>query len=217
MAKITFEDKNYFAGQPFNQLKDSEVNEIKDSVNALYGTDNNALGYAVVTELPATIPIGVQLLYNGTMWRGLLEGESSLAAGTPWPVKGYKEWIAELSQQSSNAPIIEKIFKDTFFVGTDESFTSYRVSAGVYELRTTNNLPELTHDSNNVLSFAQYRNQSGLTEPKSLIYSVSYQRVGPPYSFVTINFRDFNATSVDEDFGSVKKFIISIKLYPPAP
>jgi len=38
MAKITFEDKNYFAGQPFNQLKDSEVNEIKTSVNALYGT-----------------------------------------------------------------------------------------------------------------------------------------------------------------------------------
>jgi hypothetical protein len=88
MAKITFEDKNAFTGQPFNQLKAAEVNEIKASVNALY---DGAGAYAVVTELPETIPPGVQLLYNGTMWRGVLEGESSLAAGTPWPVKGYKE------------------------------------------------------------------------------------------------------------------------------
>jgi hypothetical protein len=99
MAKITFEDKNYFAGQPFNQLKDSEVNEIKASVNALY---DGAGAYAVVTELPAIIATGLQLLYNGTMWRGLLEGESSLAAGTPWPVKGYKEFslFAEVNLNS---------------------------------------------------------------------------------------------------------------------
>jgi len=47
--------------------------------------------YMVVAELPATIPTGKQVLYNGTMWRGIVEGESSLPAGTPWPVKGYKE------------------------------------------------------------------------------------------------------------------------------
>ena len=49
------------------------------------------LGYITATELPTTIADGVVLLYNGTMWRGLATGESSLPAGTPWPVKGYKE------------------------------------------------------------------------------------------------------------------------------
>jgi hypothetical protein len=102
MAKITFEDKNKFAGQPLNQLTDANVTEIKTSVNALYGADDNPLGYVDVTELPATIPPGVQLLYNGTMWRGLLEGESSLAAGTPWPVKGFKEWTAKVTQVDSS-------------------------------------------------------------------------------------------------------------------
>ena len=49
--------------------------------------------YEMVDSLPESIPYGHQVLYNGTMWRGLVEGESSLPAGTPWPVKGYKEII----------------------------------------------------------------------------------------------------------------------------
>jgi hypothetical protein len=47
------------------------------------------LPYTMVDSLPASIPYGHQVLYNGTMWRGLVEGESTLPAGTPWPVKGY--------------------------------------------------------------------------------------------------------------------------------
>jgi hypothetical protein len=47
--------------------------------------------YALVDSLPVTIGDGVVLMYNGTLWRGLTSGESSLAVGTPWPVKGYKE------------------------------------------------------------------------------------------------------------------------------
>ncbi len=106
MAKITFEDKNKFAGQPFNGLKATEVNEIKESVNAIYDAmfdaEGRPLGYAVVAELPDTIPEGTQLLYNGTMWRGLLEGESSLDAGTPWPVRGYKLIVQEVTTQDGS-------------------------------------------------------------------------------------------------------------------
>jgi hypothetical protein len=45
-----------------------------------------------IAELPASIPVGIQILTrdSGTMWRGLLAGESSLPAGTPWPVRGYR-------------------------------------------------------------------------------------------------------------------------------
>lgn len=52
------------------------------------------VSYLTVSSLPETIAEGVVLLYNNTLWRGLLSGESSLPAGTPWPVKGYKEFIA---------------------------------------------------------------------------------------------------------------------------
>jgi hypothetical protein len=63
--------------------------------SALVGVPNQS--YQVVdtlAELPASIPVGVQILTrdSGTMWRGLVTGESSLPAGTPWPVKGYKEF-----------------------------------------------------------------------------------------------------------------------------
>jgi len=69
--------------------------------------------YDVVTELPATITDGRVKLYNGTMWRGLLEGESSLAAGTPWPVKGYKEFSL-VCEVNADTDTVTKIifFKD---------------------------------------------------------------------------------------------------------
>jgi hypothetical protein len=76
--------------------------------SALVGVPNQS--YQVVdgiADLPASIPVGVQILTrdSGTMWRGLVAGESSLPAGTPWPVKGYKEYSALLSQSGTNAPV----------------------------------------------------------------------------------------------------------------
>ncbi len=112
MARITFEDKNKFAGQPFNELKATEVNEIKNSVNALYDGEG---GYAVVEELPDTIPVGTQLLYNGTMWRGLLEGESSLTAGTPIPTRGYWDVVFRLSFNLDTEEIIsQSLIRDEY-------------------------------------------------------------------------------------------------------
>jgi len=191
MAKITFEDKNYFAGQPFNQLKDSEVNEIKTSVNALYGTDNNALGYAVVTELPATIPIGVQLLYNGTMWRGLLEGESSLAAGTPWPVKGYKEYDANIRREE--LVTVSEIVK----INTADISISLEDAGYVLFITSCENV--------------NYFNDFILT---AMVYDVG-EAIGIPCGF---HREELNITLLFEQSADEIELIeISIKLYPPAP
>jgi len=64
--------------------------------------------YTTVAELPALIPEGQQVLYNGTMWRGLLAGESSLPAGTPWPVKGYKEYVAHIFWNGTGIDVIKE-------------------------------------------------------------------------------------------------------------
>ena len=45
----------------------------------------------ILTTLPEVVPAGAEFYYNGTKWRGLGAGETSLPEGTPWPVKGYKE------------------------------------------------------------------------------------------------------------------------------
>jgi len=59
---------------------------LKDMVNTCYQK------YTPVTELPETLGLGEIVLFNGVLWRGLEEDESSLPTGTPWPVKGYKEF-----------------------------------------------------------------------------------------------------------------------------
>jgi len=64
--------------------------------------DGFGFNYAIPTPLntlPSYIAPEMVVLFNGTLWRGLLEGESSLPAGTPWPVKGYKELIITLDSQ----------------------------------------------------------------------------------------------------------------------
>ena len=52
-----------------------------------------AKGYKKVTSLPATIDEGEIVLYGRKLYRGLATNESSLPAGTPWPVIGYKELL----------------------------------------------------------------------------------------------------------------------------
>jgi hypothetical protein len=189
MAKITFTDKNKFAGQPLNQLTDANVNEIKASVNALY---DGAGAYAVVTELPATIPPGVQLLYNGTMWRGLLEGESSLAAGTPWPVKGYKEYEALVTQSGSNDPVVKTVKRTIEF-----SPTWIYADTGVIE------------------AYGDISGTSQMLPSEDSEYSVYTQARSPLYyQIASVN----NGESLEvRSSGSAFNFYIQIKYYPPLP
>jgi len=96
---------------PATQLDGTELAPIvQDGANK--SVPVGTLGYCVVDELPATIPIGAIILYNGTMYRGLLDGESELAAGTPWPVKGYKEYVAKLTNGYDQPPDQEIIKTD---------------------------------------------------------------------------------------------------------
>lgn len=62
--------------------------------------------YTIVEELPETIDSETILLYNGILWRGLKEGESTLPTGTPWPTIGYKEYSGSISQSGTDDPTI---------------------------------------------------------------------------------------------------------------
>ncbi len=189
MAKITFEDKNAFAGQPFNQLKAAEVNEIKESVNALY---DGVAGYLVVTELPATIPQGVQLLYNGTMYRRLLEGESSLAAGTPWPVKGYKEYEALVTQSLSNEPV------------------------AIVVKNTSGLLPFWQFVSSGVIGcFGDEDGINPIVPSEESLYSIYTQSKNTATNHFTVE--SDGAEIRLRSSGSAFNFYIQIKYYPPAP
>jgi hypothetical protein len=193
MAKITFEDKNKFAGQPFNQLKDSEVNEIKASVNALY---DGAGGYAVVTELPATIPVGVQLLYNGTMWRGLLEGESSLAAGTPWPVKGYKDFVFFMAAEYGEVSEFTVIKDDWNKAGTPTANASF--------IKIPYPITSFSYDTQ--ILFGLF-----------MAWDMDFKIIGVEVSYSSTTNEIQLQVPFDIDSGEMQNLFVHLRFYPPAP
>jgi hypothetical protein len=70
--------------------------------------------YPVVGDLPSSLAPGVVVSYDGELYRGLAAGESSLAAGTPWPLNGYKEYVARLFWSEANNRIEpRRVFKNT--------------------------------------------------------------------------------------------------------
>jgi hypothetical protein len=86
--------------------------------------------YEVVSQLPASIPAGKIVLFNKTLWRGLLPGESSLPAETPWPVKGFKEISLIFSQHGTNFSLSRVNINDY----DNATITPQRESTGVYNL-----------------------------------------------------------------------------------
>jgi hypothetical protein len=118
---------NFSSGQVITQ---SNMNSLIDSC---FNDDVIPDAYEVVTTLPTTIPLGKLVLYNGTLWRGLLEGESSLAAGTAWPVKGYCEYVAIINQLGTDNPEVTIIKNELGY-----SFTWERLSVGGYNINLDN-------------------------------------------------------------------------------
>jgi hypothetical protein len=101
--------------------------------SALVGVPNQS--YQVVdgiADLPASIPVGVQILTrdSGTMWRGLVAGESSLPAGTPIPVRGYWSITAQVTtDEPENAFVIASDFASNVF--TNPSTNQARINTGL--------------------------------------------------------------------------------------
>ncbi len=83
------------------QKKISELDN--DSIDALASL---GLGYVVFNNLPDSIKQGLIVLHNNQLWRGLLNGESSLPAGTPWPIKGFYEYLVVCSFEILSGDVV---------------------------------------------------------------------------------------------------------------
>lgn len=110
-----------------------QINQVLRSVHEnfqeikTYNDEQKFLTFELVSELPSTIEEGVMLFYNGTIWKGLAAGESSLPVGTPWPVKGYKELKFALRQDNSDDPVSWVLIDDfeLGILGTREGVGAY--------------------------------------------------------------------------------------------
>ena len=93
-----------------------------------------------VPEVVETLPepdaekAGQRFILNGTEWvyNYELNGVkrfSGLNVGSPWPVKGYKEYSAKISQSGTNAPVASNVHVNE--IGT---VTLTRLKEGVYTI-----------------------------------------------------------------------------------
>ena len=77
----------------------------------------------ILTTLPEVVPAGAEFYYNGTKWRGLGAGETSLPEGTPWPVKGYKELSLYFSGNGSFIGVTKVVNNELgVIINTDDTF-----------------------------------------------------------------------------------------------
>lgn len=104
-----------------------KINELNEDDKNVFR--NLGIGYSIVSVLPEIISPNILLMYNGELYRGILDGESSLPVGTPIPICGYREYICMVKQMGENNPV-QIVQKNT--LGYDTSWI--RLSAGVYIL-----------------------------------------------------------------------------------
>jgi len=155
--------------------------------------------YTSESLLPSTIDNGELILYNGELWRGLLEGESSLSAGTPWPVKGYKQWVAEVNLDLGavlSTVVINNSLGNVVFT---KSGAVYRasLSSAFYTNKT----------------FVSILIGSSTNYNNDVNYSVDVGHA----SRVIINLLRSTVTSIITDNTTSTPIQIKIEVYPPAP
>lgn len=137
---------NFLTAQKINRLPRREL------IRLVYGFLGQFADITpqVVEELPTTIENGELVIYDNELWRGLAGGESSLPAGTPWPAKGYKSYIAVITDQPNGTEDhVLKVHKSNIGPGTftKQSNTHYRivfedVPSSVYFYTPYQNFPQ---------------------------------------------------------------------------
>ena len=154
----------------------------------------------VVSQLPETIPEGVLVIYDNELWRGLSPGESSLPPGTPWPAKGYKSYIARITDQpGGTGDHVLEVYKSN--IGNGE-FTKH--SSQQYRIQFTS-IPSL------VSFFAPYQNypQPFVDLPEFMSASVWFN---PLNNLCTVSL--WKAFEGDDETLSI---YINAMFFPPPP
>jgi hypothetical protein len=157
-----------------------------------------------IADLPASISVGVQILTrdSGTMWRGLVAGESSLPAGTPWPVKGYKEYLAYINQFDTDNPI-PAIIQNT----TGSAFTWTREFPGSVSI---NSVISPALQSAPIVSVTDSYKSEGIGE-------IRFCRIAARTT-TSVNLQSVNTSNTAGDLAALSnQILLSIRIYPPAP
>jgi hypothetical protein len=153
----------------------------------------------ILTALPNVVPPGAEFYFNGTKWRGLGAGESSLPEGTPWPVKGYKEYVVSLEATAGNNPVATILENSA---GVTANWV--RDSAGNWLLKKDGKF-----DNSDLLNRKILFVNSSVEDEDDIFKIVDGDTV--------ISVGRFDSSGSPIDNIGAGEFILSIRIYPPQP
>jgi hypothetical protein len=169
------------------------------------GSIITSLGAGIVYPNQVTLPAvnadraGEVFIHQGQAWR-FTDGTEGwdLPVGTPWPVKGYKEWIGLLSQEGTNAPVAS-VKVDT--IGITPTFE--RIEVGDYRATFTGiDVNFIIYPSSDIV----------LNGFETLI---SLQKLSFDSPVVIISSSEGESLSPTD--GVLSDTIATIRIYPPLP
>jgi hypothetical protein len=172
-----------------------------EQVPAVKGGDLVNLASQLITEPRSTTTVvagdaGKLFFSGGQMWRYVDGTEGwDLPVGTPWPVKGYKEWVGQVILDTVPA---------TTVISADFTMTLARTSQGIYDSVQSNFI-----DTQIVIITEQLNgDQADLGGFGSkLVASVASQKI----RFVTTSVAD----GLDDNLFT--NHYVTIRQYPPLP
>ena len=145
---------------------------------------------------------GRKFWLNGTLWTYAKEGQfGALAVGTPWPVKGYKEYVAMITQSATDNPTATVEKNDLgVTISYVRTFPGSALYTGTYST-SINRIP--------LLEITSVFRQIGAGETG--LNLITANNIAD-FSFIT---RSTSGTIVDMAADSGKVYL-SIRLYPPS-
>lgn len=111
------------------------------------------------SNVPNEIESGKIVIYKGTAWRGLSDGESCFPENTAWPIAGYKELIMEYITNSLGELVSTNTIKNDFF--RSERLNLANPSDGASSMHLT--MPELLVPVGSYLTFGHHIQYGSVT------------------------------------------------------
>lgn len=170
---------------------------------------------AVTPEVLTTYPTtdaskaGITFIFQNELWRYLKAGETGLAEGTPWPMKGYKEvFVRVVVNNADPTSITTTTLKDDFNIaGGLPNFT--RSGAGAYSTGVFDAGALATELGSPYVKFCELsQNSSAFLSSPGLVVAFSTNCVWAIDTFI-------NGLKADGTSGSSSTYLAKTIVLPP--
>jgi len=189
----------------------------------LTNSDWEAISFGVSIPVLTSLPpndatkAGDQFWLNNTLWTYSKTGQfGTIAEGTPWPVKGYKETVFTQAINFAQDALSHVIILDDVLAGTTQTWETNLVGPGQWGLKTQSVLSGSLFTGKTIVQSQVKKYYQGAE--LLLIENSEFNLSGPPWSEIVVKTVNLSgSSSYGGATANIDQTIIegTLKLYPP--